>query len=117
MPSDRVHVYVSGPLRGVQGDSPEINVRRAMHMAVQLLEERFVPFVPHLAWYIHGYHPMEDSDWLNYYCAPWLERCDCVLRFGGPSKGADIELRLAEKLGKPIFMSIPEMVVWREAQG
>lgn len=110
-----VYVYVSGPLRGVPGDNAEVNVRMAMKVASQLFDEQMVPFVPHLAWYMDVYHHRDEADWLNYYALPWLERCDCVLRFGGPSKGADVELKLAVSLGKPIFMSIPQIIVWKEA--
>lgn len=116
MSTDRVHVYISGPLRGAPGDLPEVNVKRAMSLAAQVIQEGFVPFIPHLAWYVNGFHPMEDTDWLNFYSLPWLERCDCILRFGGPSRGADIEIKVADKLGKPVFMSIPEMAQWRESQ-
>ena len=116
MAASMVHVYVSAPLHGIPGESPEINVRMALRAGDQLMDEGLVPFIPHLAWYMNGYHPRDEADWLNFYALPWLERSDCVLRIGGPSKGADIELRLATQIGKPVFLSIPQIVIWKEAQ-
>jgi len=109
-----IHVYLSGPLVGVPGDSPELNVEAAMMMGAKCMDEGFVPFIPHLAWFMNRRHRRDEAEWLNQYCLPWLERCDCVLRFGGPSKGADTELRVAQALGKPLFLSFPEMIAWRE---
>lgn len=40
--------------------------------------------------------------------APWLEVCDALL-FIGESKGANIELEEAKKLGKTVFYSISEV--------
>jgi len=34
------------------------------------------------------------------------ERCDACLRIGGPSQGADDEMRKFEAAGKPVFKSI-----------
>ena len=111
-----LYVYVSAPLVGSPGDNPEINVRMALRIASQLMDEGIVPFVPHLAWYMNGYHPRDEADWLNYYALPWLERCDAVLRIGGPSKGADIEMKFATTIGKPIFMAVPQVVSWKESR-
>ena len=37
------------------------------------------------------------------------ERCDAVLRIGGPSAGADAELARFAAAGKPVFRSIEEV--------
>lgn len=35
-----------------------------------------------------------------------LERCDAVLRIGGPSEGADRMVAMATRLGKPVYTDI-----------
>lgn len=37
------------------------------------------------------------------------ERCDAVLRIGGPSKGADQEVEVFRKSGLPIFQSLEDI--------
>lgn len=37
------------------------------------------------------------------------ERCDAVLRIGGPSAGADAELARFEAAGKPVYRTIVEV--------
>lgn len=38
-----------------------------------------------------------------------VERCDACLRIGGPSQGADDEVRRFEAAGRPIFRSLAEV--------
>jgi len=38
-----------------------------------------------------------------------LERCDAVLRIGGPSQGADLMVSLAHERQLPIFRSLAEV--------
>jgi hypothetical protein len=38
-----------------------------------------------------------------------LERCDAVLRVGGPSAGADNDVRVARGRGLPVFHSLDEI--------
>lgn len=37
------------------------------------------------------------------------ERCDAILRVGGPSQGADRELALIRDVGKPVYFSVDEV--------
>ena len=37
------------------------------------------------------------------------ERCDAVLRIGGPSAGADAELARFRDAGKPVFRSVEDV--------
>jgi hypothetical protein len=39
------------------------------------------------------------------------ERCDACLRIGGPSQGADDEMKKFEAAGKPVYASIDEVPV------
>ena len=43
-------------------------------------------------------------DW----CLVWLAQCEAIL-YLGPSKGADIELAEAERLGLKIYRSVSEI--------
>ena len=38
-----------------------------------------------------------------------LEKCDAVLRVGGPSKGADLMVKVAKSLGLQVFYSLDEI--------
>lgn len=38
-----------------------------------------------------------------------LDRCDAVLRIGGPSSGADEMVERARSAGKPVFTSVDEL--------
>ena len=38
-----------------------------------------------------------------------LERCDAVLRVGGPSQGADEMVTIARDQGKPVFAAVDEL--------
>jgi heme-degrading monooxygenase HmoA len=38
-----------------------------------------------------------------------VERCDAILRIGGPSDGADEEMALFRKSGRPVFTSLDEI--------
>ncbi len=37
------------------------------------------------------------------------ERCDAVVRIGGPSKGADDEVAIFTRAGKPVYRAIEEI--------
>jgi hypothetical protein len=38
-----------------------------------------------------------------------VDRCDACLRIGGPSTGADDEVRLFEKAGRPVYRALDEV--------
>lgn len=43
-----------------------------------------------------------------------LEKCDAVLRVGGASRGADLMVEVAQKLGLKIFFSLEEIPHYKE---
>ena len=53
-------------------------------------------------------HPQPYDVWIELDLA-WVEVCDCVLRLGGYSIGADSEVRHALRLGIPVYNSIDEL--------
>ena len=94
-------VYVSAPY--TNGD-PEENVLRVLQVADKLLEMGYIPIVPHLSHYWHQVSPKPYETWLEIGRA-LLEGCDVLLRLPGESKGADLEIKYALKLGIPVFLN------------
>ena len=94
-------VYIASPY--TKGDVA-INVRRSIECADALAEAGFVPFCPLLTHLWHLMSPHEYKFWTALDDA-WIERCDALVRLPGESSGADNEVALAGKLGKPVYMS------------
>ena len=40
-----------------------------------------------------------------------VERCDACLRIGGPSRGADDEVKLFEAAGRPVYRSLADVPI------
>jgi len=103
-------VFISGPY-----SEPDVaaNVKEAIDIADQILCLGLYPFIPHLShfWDIVYHH--EYDEWMDLDSA-WLMRSDCVFRLPGKSEGADAEIRLAQKLGIPVFYGLDELEMFRE---
>ncbi len=89
-------------------------MQAAVDAGIAIFQCGHFPYVPHLTHYIdlrakQTGITLKWEDFISW-DLPWLERCDALLYLGS-SKGADIERRLAEKLGKRIFASIKEVPV------
>lgn len=65
-------------------------------------------FIPHLTHFWDKQHPHSWEFWMEQ-DFEWLKTCDAVLRLPGESKGADMEVELAEKLGIPVYHHIDEI--------
>jgi len=100
-----MRIYVAGPYS--KGETA-INVRNAILAGDKLLEMGHTPFIPHLTHFWHYISPKPWDVWLKI-DQDWLEVCDAVLRLDGESKGADLEVELAKKLGKPVYYSLEEL--------
>ncbi len=98
-------VYISSPYSN--GD-PVVNVKRAIYIAEEVWTLGFIPYLPHLNHFWHSILPHSWEDWLELDLA-WLEKCDIILRLDGDSKGADLEVKEAQRLGIPIAYSIEEL--------
>ena len=97
-------VYVAGPYRH---PDPCENTKRAMDIATIMLDSGLVvPILPHLTHYWHSCQPRKEEVWLTLDMHQ-LARCDGLYRIPGKSRGADIEVGVAEHLGMPIFMPGP----------
>jgi len=103
--SERIYVYVAGPMRGNGERAHELNCRDAYLVGTMLLNDGYFPFVPHSTILWNVATPMGEEAWMQF-CFAWLERCDCLLRLDGYSAGADREVEHAIRLGIPVFYSI-----------
>lgn len=100
-----IRVYVAGPLTKGHVVS---NIRSAVEVATQLLDEGYFPFLPHLSHLWDLLSPRGYEEWLRY-DLHWLSTCNVLLRLLGESPGADREVREAHKLGIPVVFSIEEL--------
>ncbi|AIO31297.1 hypothetical protein DM39_767 [Burkholderia cenocepacia] len=118
-------VLVAGPYRsGTDGDPARIaaNLRRLETAALAVYRRGHVPMIgewlslPLAA--AAGSRQVGDavSDAFLYPAAHRvLRRCDAVLRIDGASRGADADVSLARRLGKPVYLSLDELPVVDDA--
>ncbi len=98
-------IYISAPYS--KGDVAR-NVNKVIHIANQLLDMGYIPFVPHLTHFWHIITPRPYDDWMQIDLA-YLGRCDALLRLDGESNGADLEVEVAKRCGMPIYYSLEEV--------
>ena len=112
-------ILVAGPYRSGTGDDPDklaANVRAMEAYALPLFRAGHVPVVgewlalPLVA--LAGSRRVGDAAFEEIFhpiAERLLERCDAVLRMGGPSAGADLMVRLATERGLRVFRSLGEV--------
>ena len=101
-----VKVYIASPY--TNGDVA-CNVKLQLDIANELIEKEFAPFVPLYSHFQHMVHPQPYDTWIAL-DLEWVKVCDCVLRVGSYSEGADNEVEFATKLGKKVFYSIDKLM-------
>lgn len=101
-------VYIASPY--TLGDKQE-NVKLQLDIFDSLMSKGFTPFAPLWGHFQHSYSPRSYEDWIRW-DLKWLEICDYVLRLGGESKGADIEVSRAKELNIPVFYSVYELLIF-----
>jgi hypothetical protein len=112
-------ILVAGPYRSGTGDDPEkmaANVRLMEEYALPLFRAGHVPVVgewlalPLVS--LAGSRRVGD-DAFNEIFHPiaerLLQRCDAVLRVGGPSEGADLMVRLARERGLAVYRALRDV--------
>jgi hypothetical protein len=117
--SARQMILVAGPYRSGTGDDPEkmaANVRLMEEYALPLFRAGHVPVVGE--WFalplvsLAGSRRVGD-DAFNEIFHPiaerLLQRCDAVLRVGGPSEGADVMVRLARERGLAVYRALRDV--------
>lgn len=120
-------ILIAGPyMSGADGDATKIATNRARlesyalpiyergHLAL-VSEWLTLPIVQAAGSKVHG------DAVFNAYQYPvaqrMLSRCDAVLRIPGASKGADLDVATARKLGFPIFKSLDDIPILSHAVG
>ena len=112
-------ILISGPyMTGTNGDENAIaaNLKAMEDYALPIFAKGHLAVVGEwLAWPVIRQagglsHSSEQFSKYQYPVAHrLLEMCDAVLRIPGESKGADLEMVKAKKLGKTIFTSLDEI--------
>jgi len=115
----RPWVYIASPY--TKGDQAQ-NVAFQMRTWNVLLDAGVTPIAPLWSHFQHLYLPRPYQDWIEY-DNEILHRCDACLRLSAEdtrtgylqreSSGADAEVELFRKLGKPVFFFIDDVVRWR----
>src|SRR5262245_56821675 len=112
-------ILVAGPYRSGTGDDPDKmanNMRRMEAFALPLFRAGHVPVIgewfalPLMA--VAGSRRIGDEAWNEIFdpiAERVLERCDAVLRVGGPSQGADLMVDIARRRGLQIFHDLKEI--------
>ena len=99
-------IFISGPY--TIGDVAQ-NVKKAMDVANELINNGFAPYCPHLTHFLHMNNFQPYSKWLEI-DLEYMVICDAVLRIPGESYGADNEIAIAQKMGIPVFYEIDELM-------
>lgn len=112
-------ILVAGPYRSGTNDDPkliEANVQAMTQTALQLYRMGHMPVLGE--WFAlplidaAGSKQMGDAifnEMFHPVAVKLIERCDAVLRIGGPSSGADEMINTGKAKGKIIFQSISEI--------
>lgn len=105
-------IYIAGPYSAETAEQRLKNVLTAIDVGIALYSRGHFPYVPHLTHFIDERAnaigtPMSWEDFIKW-DMPWVAACDALLYLKN-SRGADLELRAAKKLGKKIFYSLEEV--------
>ncbi|MCE2464429.1 MAG: DUF4406 domain-containing protein [Dehalococcoidia bacterium] len=105
-------IYVAGPYTANKREEIDGNVNRAIDVGIEIFNKGHFPYVPHLTDLVdkRAKEVGLDLSWADFMAwdAPWLNVCDALI-FVGESKGANIELEEARRLGKTIFFCSEEI--------
>jgi len=104
--NNQIYVYIASPY--TKGDTAQ-NVYESFKFYNNLVDLGFYPFSPLTSHFIHMMFPQDYDKWMDI-DFKWLEKCDCVLRLSGESKGADMEVEKAKKLNKPVFYNVNDLM-------
>ena len=117
--TEPLHILVAGPYRSGTGDDPvkiRANVDAMLEVSLRLFRAGHLPVMGE--WYalplieFAGSKQIGDAVFDEIFhpiAHRVLERCDAVLRVGGPSAGADDMTATARRQGKPVFTSVDQL--------
>jgi hypothetical protein len=112
-------ILVAGPYRSGTGDDPALmaaNVRAMEACSLPLFRAGHIPVVGE--WFalplvaLAGSQRVGDEAFEEIFhpiAERLLERCDAVLRMGGPSQGADLMVRLGTERGLKVFHRLSDV--------
>jgi hypothetical protein len=112
-------ILIAGPYRAGTNDDPELlaqNVRFMETFALPIFRAGHVPIVGE--WLalplvqLAGSLRIGDGPFNEIFhpiAIRLLERCDGILRVGGPSAGADEMVRVGRQLGLPVYSAVDEI--------
>ena len=107
-----LRIYLAGPYSGSDRKEIERNVKHAIDAGIKIFLKGHFPYVPHLTDLVdlRAKEMGSEMTWHDFirWDMPWLKVCDALL-YLGKSKGADLELEEANRLGKQIFYSVDEI--------
>lgn len=119
MSTNILRVYVAGPYSADNVLDVLKNIGRGEKLCATLFVMGFSPFCPwHDKSYVIDCFDTEFTVEQFYkHTMAWLEVSDCVLVLPGwaSSTGTIAETNRAIELGKPLFYSIEELVIWRDS--
>jgi len=113
-------VYVAGSLtpNGLNSVHPTIdyleNVNRMIRLALDCFFAGYDPFVPAfdmLFWFVKDAKEKITEKTIKRYSRTWVTRCDAIVLVNGwqRSEGTLEEIRLAHRLGIPVFKSLDKL--------
>ena len=112
-------ILIAGPYRSGTNDDPELmaqNVRFMETFALPVFRAGHIPVIGEWLAFpllqIAGSRRMDDDAWNEIFhpiAVRLLEKCDAILRVGGPSSGADELVRIGRQLGLDIYFSLDEI--------
>ena len=111
-PEKMLRIYVAGPYSAAERQQVEENVNRAIDAGIEIFRKGHFPYVPHLTDLVdrRARETGKEMSWSDFMAwdDPWLRACDALL-FLAESRGANIELEEAERLGMTIFRTMDEI--------
>jgi hypothetical protein len=100
-----IYVYISGPIT-VGG--PVKNTRKAIDVAEKVMKMGMIPYVPHLNLLWEVCYPKATKLYLKMDLS-WVEKCNILYRIKGFSRGAEIEVAHAKKVGVPVVHNFNQL--------
>lgn len=98
-------IFISSPYTiGNQLD----NVQRQVEAAHTLMDYGYAPLAPLLSHYLEQWRSRPWEEWMEIDFV-LLAKCDALLRLDGESRGADLEVAEARRLGIPVVYSVDEL--------
>ena len=112
-------ILVAGPYRSGTNDMPDLiekNVKAMNDTALKIYKTGHLPVLGE--WFAlpliatAGSKEMGDAIWNELFhpvAIRLIDKCDAILRMGGPSGGADEMVRIGKEKGKRIFYDLAEI--------